>query len=150
SRLYEPADVPFAEQIAQRAAFAIDNAQLYAETRRAVQTRDEVLGIVAHDLRSPLGAILMQAEILRTLAVDPEGRSRTSTDSIERSARRMNRLIQDLLDVARLEEGALVVGRAPLSAAEVIADAVAAQEALARASSLDLELDLPRDLPELL
>ena len=75
------------------------------ELRRAVQTRDEVLGVVAHDLRNPLGAIVMQAEILGHLAVDPEGQFRTPAEAIERAAKRMNRLIQDLLDVARLEEG---------------------------------------------
>jgi PAS domain S-box-containing protein len=148
TRVYGPADVRFAEQVAQRAALAIDNAQLYGAARRAIQSRDDVLGVVAHDLRNPLGAVLVQSGLLRRVAQDPAGRITRAADSIGRSANRMNRLIQDLLDVTRLEEGRLSVYQSHLPVGPVLADAVAAQEALAIAASLDLEIDAPEDLPE--
>ena len=59
SRMYGPHDIHLAEEIAQLAALSLDNARLYLATQRAVQARDDVLGIVVHDLRNPLGVILM-------------------------------------------------------------------------------------------
>jgi PAS domain S-box-containing protein len=148
ARVYGPTDVQFAEQIAQRAAHAIDNALLYAAAQRAVQIREGVLGIVAHDLRNPLGTILMQAEFLRRPGAEPERRSKKPAEAIERSGRRMNRIIQDLLDVTRMEEGRLTVEQGRVSARQAIADAVEAHEPLAAAASLELELEVARDLPE--
>jgi signal transduction histidine kinase len=146
-RAYSAADVRFAERIAQRAAYAIDNARLYDAARRAIQTRDSVLGIVAHDLRNPLGTILMQAAALRRPGAEPARGSRRAADVIERSGRRMNRIIQDLLDVTRMEQGRLTVEQGPVSARQAIADSVEAQEPLATAASLGLEVDVAPDLP---
>src|SRR5262249_36519813 len=136
------------EQLAQRAAYAVDNAQLYAAARDAIGTRDRVLGIVAHDLRNPLGSMQMQAAMLRQPGTEPEQRSEKAAASIERSARRMNRLIQDLLDVARMEQHRLSVERVRLSPDKIIADSVEAQAPLAEAAELSLERDVVRDLPE--
>ena len=76
--------------------------------RRAVEQRDEVVSIVSHDLRNPLGVVAAAAEILIDLPLDPPER-RKQAEIIARSATRMGRLIEDLLDVARIEAGALVV-----------------------------------------
>ena len=65
TREYGPADLRMAEELAQRAALSIESARLYREAKRAVQVRDDVLGVVAHDLRNPLGTVLMQAVLLR-------------------------------------------------------------------------------------
>ncbi len=148
SHIYTPADVRFVEQIAQRAALAIDNAELYAKARRAIETRDDVLGIVAHDLRNPLGAILMQASLLRELGDHRGGSPRKAADSIERSAMRMSRLIEDLLDVSLIEEGKLSVARARTAAHGVIEQAVLAHESVAVAASVEIRVEVPADLPE--
>ncbi len=148
-RTYGRADLRFFEQIARHAAYAIDNAELYAEATRAVRTRDNVLGIVAHDLRNPLGTILMQASRLGRPGGQPERRSRKPGEAIERSARRMNRLIQDLLDVSRMEAGVYSVDRRPVSASQVVSDAIEAEEALATAASLELTREVSHELPEL-
>jgi PAS domain S-box-containing protein len=76
--------------------------------RQAVQARDEVLAVVSHDLRNPVGTIFSAASLLLELELAPEKR-REQLESVKRSAERMNRLIQDLLDVARMEAGALSV-----------------------------------------
>jgi signal transduction histidine kinase len=68
---------------------------------------------------------------------------------IERAATRMNHLIQDLLDVARMEGGRLTIERSPIPVEQVIADAVQTQEPLAASASLELRLDLEPELPEL-
>jgi PAS domain S-box-containing protein len=148
SRAYGPADVRFAEQVAQRAAYAIDNAELYAAARTAIRSRDDVLAVVAHDLRNPLGAILMNAALMRRAEGEPDRRSRKPADAIERSARRMNRLIQDLLDVARLEEGRLPVEPSPLSVRKIACESLEAHEPVAAAAHVQLRLEIADDLPD--
>jgi signal transduction histidine kinase len=60
-----------------------------------------VLAIVAHDLRNPLNAIVMNANLVRIVSADAE--CAKAGEGIARAATRMNRLIQDLLDVAMIE-----------------------------------------------
>jgi PAS domain S-box-containing protein len=89
--------------------------------RRAVTARDDVLGIVAHDLRNPLSAIMMQASLLERPRPEPERRDQTPRLVIARSAARMQHLIQDLLDVAVVEAGQLLkVECERLSAADLV------------------------------
>ena len=76
--------------------------------RRTVEQRDEVVSIVSHDLRNPLGVVAAAADILIDLPLDREEREKQAK-IIARSASRMSRLIEDLLDVARIEAGAFVV-----------------------------------------
>jgi PAS domain S-box-containing protein len=74
------------------------------EAEAAVRGRDEVLSIVSHDLRNPLGTVTMSASLLRDREITLDEQQREQQlDIISRSAQRMNRLIQDLLDVARIE-----------------------------------------------
>jgi len=142
SRRYGAADLALAEELAHRAAMALDNARLYETARRATRLRDEVLGVVAHDLRNPLSAILTQATLLRE-APDP-----ARGEAIQRAARRMNRLIQDLLEVTRLEAGRLVLLRTTVRTSALLAEHVEAQRPLATADELTLQLDAPPDLPD--
>ena len=93
---------------------AIENARLYRSSVHATQLRDQVLGVVAHDLRNPLSAILAQLWALKRHGAEPERRSVKPAEVIERAARRMDRLIQDLLDVALMESGQLTIERAQL------------------------------------
>jgi PAS domain S-box-containing protein len=150
ARDYGRSELRLIEELAWRAALSIDNARLYELSRRAIRARDDVLGVVAHDLRNPLSTILMQAALLRQPGDRPERCSRNPAEAIERAVQRMNRLIQDLLDVTRLEAGYLSVDKARLATEKVVADAVEAQrESAARtAVELDLDLDLAGHLPE--
>ncbi len=76
--------------------------------RRAIHQREEVVSIVSHDLRNPLGVVLAAADLLLDLPLD-EGERRRQAEIIRRSGKRMQNLIEDLLDVAKIEEGAFVV-----------------------------------------
>jgi PAS domain S-box-containing protein len=75
---------------------------------RAVAQREEVVSIVSHDLRNPLGVVLAASDLLLDIPLDEHERRR-QTEIIQRSAHRMQSLIEDLLDVARIEAGAFVV-----------------------------------------
>jgi len=148
SHVYGQDDLRLANALADRAAVAIENARLYRASVRASQLRDQVLGVVAHDLRNPLSAILLQVGALRRYGPEPERRSQKPREVIHGAATRMNRLIQDLLDVALMESGQLTIQPARQSARELIVDAMEMQTPLAASSSLELRIDVDRDVPE--
>jgi signal transduction histidine kinase len=112
-----------------------------AALQRAVGTRDDVLRIVAHDLRNPLSTIIAQASLLERPEPEPERRDKTPMLVIIRSAKRMNDLIQDLLDVAVVEAGQLKLERERLSATDLARDVVESQTPLASSSGLELRLE---------
>lgn len=120
-------------------------ARAAAET--ALRTRDEVLAVVSHDLRNPLSVIDMcAASLVDKLARDDEG-ARSLVRTIESSTEWMNRLIEDLLDVARVEAGRLNLDRHPQDLVRVISEATVMLEPLITEKSLTLHEDLPDHLP---
>jgi PAS domain S-box-containing protein len=149
-RTYGPSDLRLAEVLADRAAVAIENARLYRASVQATKLRDQVLGVVAHDLRNPLSTILTQVWALKRPGPEPERRSQKPMEVIERRAKRMNRLIQDLLDVALMEAGQLTIERAQLSAGGLVVEAVDMQRPLASSSSLELRVEVDPDVPDVL
>ncbi len=90
--------------------------------RRAVRIREEVVSVVSHDLRNPLGVVKGAAELLLELPLRDEERKK-QTLIIQRSAERMTGLIEDLLDVSRIEAGALVLRSAAEDPAEILEEA---------------------------
>jgi PAS domain S-box-containing protein len=148
SRAFDARDVGVLEEVARRVALSLENARLYDAARKAIQVRDEVLGIVAHDLRSPLGAILMQATLIGPKANQPERRSQRPREAIERSVSHMNRMINDLLEVARMESGHLTLVRAGLAPAGLVAEVVEAHRARAATASIELRAEAAADLAE--
>ena len=98
-----------------------------AVAEAAVLSRDQVVSIVSHDLRSPLNTVSMAASLLLEIgpSVQDWGPAQRQLEMIKRGSDRMNRMIQDLLDVARIESGGLAIERAPV-AVEPLMDEVAA------------------------
>jgi PAS domain S-box-containing protein len=76
--------------------------------KRAIRSREDVISIVSHDLRNPLGVVLAASDLLLDLPLDERERRRQA-EVIRRSGKRMLGLIEDLLDVARIEAGVFVV-----------------------------------------
>ena len=142
-RVYGQADVRLAEELARRAALSLENARLYRAALRAIQARDDVLGIVAHDLRNPLNTVLLQAQLLQF----DSGHTRQA-ETIERAATRMDRLIQDLLDVSRMEAGRLPIEPQRVPSRDVAIESVETQSELAANASVELRLEIPTTLPE--
>jgi PAS domain S-box-containing protein len=103
---------------------------------RAVAAREQVLGIVAHDLRNPLSNI-----IIACAALDRGGLESAQTkELISRGARRMNGLIEDLLDVSLVEAGQLKLEKRRLSPKDLISEAVEMQAPLAFSSAVQIRL----------
>jgi signal transduction histidine kinase len=104
----------------------------------AVSARDDVLRVVAHDLRNPLSAITMQASAMERPGPEPERRDQQARHVIANAAKRMNQLIQDLLDVALVEAGQLRISATRLSASDLVRDAVEMQEPIAASAKVTL------------
>lgn len=120
---FDAEDLSLFRELAARASLAIDNARLYLESQQAVRAREEVLAIVSHDLRNPLNAVTLGASLLQMSETLGE-EDREQIDTIEVSAKRMNRLIADLLDVTRLEGGKrLPIQPEPIEASELLTEA---------------------------
>ncbi|OJT22143.1 hypothetical protein BO221_25775 [Archangium sp. Cb G35] len=152
-RGYGAADVEFAQGLARLASLAMENARLYQAAQRATKVRDEVLGIVAHDLRSPLNSIslwlqVVERQIQKLGSADLQTRSQEPVSSIASSCRRMGRLIQDLLDVARLEAGRLSLNVSPQTPASLLREAI--DSAGPEATGHQLNLDASEEAPHVL
>jgi signal transduction histidine kinase len=104
---------------------------------RAVQAREDLIGIVAHDLRNPLSAILMKACLIRQRAVDDW--TRKSAESIESVAARMEYLIRSLLEASRIEAGHLSVAREPCAVASLLSSTLEMFGGLAAQKAIALE-----------
>jgi signal transduction histidine kinase len=111
-RFYHRQDLSLARELARSASLAIVNARLYRKAEQAIAARDEVLGVVSHDLRNPVSRVRMAAELMTEIRGLPEGAERTA-GMIIRAADEMNRLIGDLLDVTRIEAGRLSIEVGP-------------------------------------
>lgn len=150
-RVYTPEDLRFAVQLGRLASLALENARLYQRARQSTEARDTVLGIVAHDLRNPLNTILMVTHLIQAAVAQVEWKNLSDAvnpklDSISKAARRMNRLIEDLLEVSRLEAGqTLAVHTSVQSARTLLREAL--ETARPQAGQLRLILDLPTELP---
>ncbi len=120
---FRPADLALAEEMAGRAALALDNARLYDEARAAVRRRDEFLAMLAHELRNPLAPMLTAAAALH-LAGPDDPHLRRATEVIERQGRHLARMLDDLLEISRLTCGKIALRKAPLDLMNVLEDAV--------------------------
>ncbi|WP_438008772.1 ATP-binding protein [Sorangium sp. So ce321] len=105
--------------------------------RKALAARDELMGIVAHDLRNPLGAIMMKAALVRKGA-EPE-KIRQHAASIENVTRRMEQLIQSMLDVATMEASTFSVTPAPCAVEDLLRETLEMFGPLAEARQIRLE-----------
>ena len=110
-RRYDDADLALARKISVRGGLAADNARLYQMSQRLSRARDEILGVVSHDLRNPLSAITMCTRVLLEAPPETDAERRELLSAIDESAEWMNRLIQDLLDVTSIEAGRLSLER---------------------------------------
>ena len=142
-RRYSAADVDVLAELGQRAGAAVENARLYKEAQDAVRVRDDVLAIVSHDLRNPLGAIdLAAAVLLQQFGDDVRGRKHIET--IRYSRDRMEHLINDLLDMASINVGKFAIRPSHLDAGEVLDEVLDIHEPIAseRGVQLTREYDI--------
>ena len=141
-------DLTLASQVASRAAIAADNAMLYQEAQDAIRARDDVVAVVSHDLRNPLNVIYNGATLVLDLPLEPADQ-RKQLEAIRRSADQMNRLIEDLLDVTRLEAGSFSIETSLQSAGSLIGEACELIRPIAERKRINLDCRAPDELPKL-
>jgi len=126
--------------------------QALAESENAVRDRDDLLGLVSHDLRNPVNAVKMLASALLRIPSDvgattlPPSASEHASVMLQ-AATQMDTLIQDLLDVTRLERGKLRLSCRPEAIAVLMATTADLLAPLASASGVTLETELEAGLP---
>ena len=103
-RRFERLDLGLVEELARRAALAMDNAELYHRAEEASRAKDEFLATVSHELRTPLASILGWTRLLRRGGLTAEKQTR-ALETLERNAKAQTRLVEDLLDVSRIVSG---------------------------------------------
>ena len=146
-RPYDAVDLQVARELALRVAFALENARLYADAQLATRARDEVLGVVSHDLRNPLSAIAMCTNSLLSQMPEDNGPQRELLGTVYQSTQWMNRLIQDLLDVSNIEAGRLSVERRAEHVEPILRRATAMFERQAAERSIALRLIVRDPVP---
>ncbi len=123
-----------------------------ADAETAVRDRDDLLGLVSHDLRNPVNAVKMLAAAILRIPADPTA-AKLPTAALEhasvmlQAATQMDTLIQDLLDVTRLESGKLRISRRPDAIGALMATTADLLAPLAAARSVTLETELEAGLP---
>jgi len=120
-------------------------AHMYEDAEAAIAAREQVLKIVSHDLRNPLHTISMCASLLLELPMPPEKQAE-QFQRIKRAGERMNRLVQDLLDIAKLEAGRVAISTRQVDAAAMIREAHGMLAGIAAEKGLHLEIDVADNL----
>jgi PAS domain S-box-containing protein len=125
-RRYSEDDVRIAEDLASRAAMAVENALLYKESQDAVRMRDEFLSVASHELRTPLTSLRLQAQMNKRNiakgnvgALAPEKLTKL-IDGFDRQSSRLIRLVDDMLDISRINKSKLKLEREKIELNKVI------------------------------
>jgi signal transduction histidine kinase len=142
---YTAADLLLAQDLAARAALAVDNARLYREARRINRDKDEFLAMVSHELRTPLHAILGWTRLLRQGHLDDPA-ARRALEVIERNTKAQGQLVEALLDVSRIVTGRLPLVREPLDPRTVLEAAVDSVRPGAHAKGIDVAVRIEGEL----
>ena len=140
-RSYTSDDLTLAEDLAHRAAIAIENARLYNELRDADRRKDEFLAMLAHELRNPLAPIRSGLEIL---ALDDRS-NQEAISLMQDQVQHLVRLVDDLLDVSRIMQDKIVLRKEPVELQSLVNRSVEATRELALARGHRLEIAMPDD-----
>ena len=141
NRRYSPADLALIEELAGRAALAVDNARLYQQVQSASRAKDEFLATVSHELRTPLASMLIWTRMLAAGKLDEET-SAHALKTLAGNVKSLSQLINDLLDVSRIIIGKLRIDARPVKLKTVIEAAVEVVCPAADAKQIEIKTTL--------
>ncbi|HET7307163.1 MAG TPA: PAS domain-containing protein [Gammaproteobacteria bacterium] len=155
-RRYGDSDLAFAQDLARRAALAMDNARLYREAEDAAaalreqadellqadRRKDEFLATLAHELRNPLAPLSTNLQLLRLTGADSQA-ARKAQAVMERQVNHLVRLLDDLLDVSRVSRGRIELRKSRVDLSTILTDAVEISRPAIDASEHRLDVDNP-------
>jgi len=146
-RLYAAADFRFAQDVAFRAALAVDNARAYNDAQVANRLKDEFLATLSHELRTPLNAILGYSRMLQSGMLKDDKRPQ-ALQTVERNATSLTQIVEDILDVSRIISGKIRLNIQPVELPAVVSAAVATIIPAAQAKQIRVQTILdPRAAP---
>jgi signal transduction histidine kinase len=139
-----------------RAANAFENARLYrnlqaeiverraaeSELQEANQRKDEFLAMLSHELRNPLAPIRNALEVIRRIA-PPDPKFTWAGDVMDRQVRQLTRLVEELLDVARISQGKVALNKEPVDLNAVVAQSVETAQPFIEQRRHSLQVRLP-------
>ncbi|HEX6115290.1 MAG TPA: ATP-binding protein, partial [Geminicoccaceae bacterium] len=143
------------QSFAAQSAVAIQNARLFRELEQkgreleaASRHKSQFLANMSHELRTPLNAVLGYAELIQDgIYGEVPNKMQDVLERIRQNGRHLLGLINDVLDLSKIEAGQLTLSPVDYSLRELVLDVVSATEALAAEKKLALEVDVPPDLP---
>ena len=141
---YRSGDISLAGELAARAGAALENARLVQGIQEADQRKDEFLGMLAHELRNPLGPMRNAVEILGLIGPqDPTVEH--AREVIDRQVKHMARLVDDLLDATRIARGKILLRRERCDLRSIVAQTTDDYENLIRSNDISLVVELPEE-----
>jgi signal transduction histidine kinase/ActR/RegA family two-component response regulator len=146
---FTPDDQALLEDLADRAALALENARLHeaerqarARAEEADRRKDEFLAMLGHELRNPMASIWMAIELLRRLPADDE-RHAEIRDIVVRQVAQLSHLVDDLLDVSRINLGKIELRSEPLDLVAIAQQALEASRPLLSERNHQVSVTLP-------
>jgi len=140
-------DFSLAQELADRLALTLDNAALYQQARESLRMRDDFIGVVSHELRTPLTSIRLQTQMTKRNickghpdALAPE-RMRILVEQTDRQVARLSRLVDEMLDLARINSGKLTIQLETFDLTELVVEVLERFADQLRASGCELEFD---------
>ena len=148
NRGFDGDELAFAEDLARLAALALDNSLLLDTVRAALRSREEIVGVVSHDLRNPVAAVKMLSRAV-LIEMDDGGTSRAENILlIAKAAEQMDALIRDLLDVSRLDAGKLTIHQESVDPSALLSGSLQTLLPLVEEKAIELDLQLEVGLPK--
>lgn len=148
-------EIKLLQTFADQAVIAIQNVRLFTEIQEksrqlevASQHKSQFLANMSHELRTPLNAILGYTEMMVDgLYGDLPEKAQTTLERVQSNGRHLLGLINDVLDLSKIEAGQLVLAAEEYSVADMVTTVMSATESLARTKKLALEADVAAGLP---
>jgi signal transduction histidine kinase len=155
---YDADSVELLVALAAQAAVAVENAGLYRQLQQqqhslevASRAKSDFMANMSHELRTPLNAILGYTELLLdNVYGDVPGKIRPVLERVDKSSRHLLGMIDEVLDIAKIEAGKLKLKLAPCLLPDLVREVMLAMQALAQEKGLRLVATLPQDLPPLM
>ncbi|MDP9203591.1 MAG: PAS domain-containing sensor histidine kinase [Gemmatimonadota bacterium] len=149
-RGFDADELAFAEDLARLAALALDNSRLLDTVRASLRSREEIVGVVSHDLRNPVAAVKMLSRAVLS-EMNHGGTGQTGNILlIAKAAEQMDGLIRDLLLVSRLDAGKLTIHQEPTDPSSLLTGSLQTLLPLVEEKAIKLDMQLEVGLPKVL
>jgi PAS domain S-box-containing protein len=146
---YDEQDLEVAAKLGRACAIALDNAELFRKAQRSIAARDDFIAIASHELRTPLTPLTLKLQLLKRLLEQPTltptdlARAKAMILNSEQQIARLSTLVENLLDVSRINAGRLVLERTAVDFSELVSTVVRRQQGPSETASCPVDLEAP-------